>query len=107
MAYQRGGYWYRSKREGNRVVTEYLGNRSWVQAAARLDALDQERRTLERAERQAEREAELELDREIDALGNQVRLLTQAILLVSGYHTHKRQWRKRRDDRGHDSAKAG
>ena len=98
MAYQRGGYYYRSRREGKRVATEYLGRGEAAQTIARLDALQQEQRVLERAAARAEQEAELEIDREIDALGDLARQLTRAVLVASGYHTHKRQWRRRRDD---------
>jgi hypothetical protein len=98
MAYQRNDYYYRSKREGTRVVTEYVGRRQWVPALLRLGALERERQRSERARTRAEPEAELEVDREIDALDDLTRKLTQAVLIVSGYHTHNRQWRRQRDD---------
>jgi len=96
MAYQRNGYWYRSKREGATVVTEYLGRASWVEPMQRLDDLERQQRELERAKARAEREAALELDREIDGLGELTRQMAGAVLVVSGYHSHKRQWRKQR-----------
>ena len=95
MAYQRKGYWYRSRREGDKVVTEYLGWSDRADAIAELDALEQQRRESERVEARARRESELELDRDIDALGDLARKATGAVLLASGYHTHKRQWRRR------------
>ncbi|MBU0607063.1 MAG: hypothetical protein KKI08_04215 [Armatimonadetes bacterium] len=98
-AYQRNGYWYRSKREGDRVVTEYLGRRSWVQAVVELDDLERQQRQAEQARARAEREAALELDREIDRLGDLTREITGAVLVVSGYRSHKRQWRKQRHGR--------
>ena len=98
MAYQRGGYYYRSRREGDRVITEYLGKGPLVLAMVELGSLERERRAYERAEIRARQEAELEIDREIDALGDLARQLTRAVLVASGYHTHKRQWRRRRDD---------
>ena len=106
MAYQRGGYYYRSRREGNRVVTEYLGRRSWVPALLRLETVEREQKAAERAAMRAEREAELEIDREIDNLGADARGLTSAVLLVSGYHTHKREWRRRQHG-GRDSNRRG
>ena len=98
MAYRRRGrYYYRSKREGERVVTEYLGAGDLAQATVALDALDRERRAQERAALRAERERQGEIDRALDAAGALLGELTEAALLVSGYHAHKGQWRKRRD----------
>ncbi|MCE5237181.1 hypothetical protein LLH23_01650 [bacterium] len=97
MAYQRNGYWYRSRREGGKVVTEYLGNRSWVAPVLWLEEVKRQQHELDRAEAAAAREAERELDRRIDAVGDLARTMTGAVLVVSGYHTHNRQWRKQRD----------
>jgi len=99
MAYQRNGYYYRSRRDGDRVVTEYLGRAEWATAAAELDAFERERRREEAAEERARRETELQLDRDIDALGEIARAVTTAALLASGYHTHRRQWRRQRRER--------
>jgi hypothetical protein len=88
----RGRYYYRSVRQGRRVLTEYRGAGDVAEMAAALDAE-------ERAERQAEREArkaELALDMEIDAAGRQLRGALEAALLASGYHKHKGTWRRRR-----------
>ena len=100
MAYQRNGYYYQSRRRGDRVVTEYLGSATWAQAAADLDAFEREEAAAERAAR----EADLQLDRDIEALGRVVRSVANAVLTASGYHTHKRQWRKQRH--GHDNSEA-
>ena len=47
MAYRRGNYYYRSRRQDGRVVTDYLGSDDAGRAVAELDALDQLRRRLE------------------------------------------------------------
>jgi hypothetical protein len=50
-------------------------------------------------QRQAERqalEADRATDRKLDRAGAKVRTLATAVLLASGYHTHKGQWRKKR-----------
>lgn len=87
-----GSYYYRSVRVGRRVVTEYMGSGPAGLLAAEHDALvrQERQRTLK------EREAQREVDRAIDAAGGWVRTLTRAVLLVSGYHTHKGTWRRRR-----------
>ena len=55
MAYMRGGYWYRSRRNGGRVETEYLGAGPLGEFAALMDAQEQERRQAEREAQAAER----------------------------------------------------
>ena len=97
MAHRYKGYWYRCKREGGRVVTEYLGAGEFAQTMAEMDALEQQERDLARRAIRAEMDQEREIDRLLDALGVQVRALTGAVLEAHGYHKHKGQWRKRRD----------
>lgn len=97
MAYKRGRYYYRSKREGQHVRTEYLGTGVLALAIAELDAEERERQRQEQAIVRAEQEAQRAIDRKIDEEGDLVRTLTRAVLLVSGYHNHKGQWRRRRD----------
>ena len=54
MAYWRGPYLYRSKREGRRVVTEYLGRGEFAGIMAAVDAEDQAERASKRAVIRAE-----------------------------------------------------
>ena len=96
MAYQRNGYWYRSVRDGDRVRTEYLGTGPLAEAIATLDTVEKEERGARRAAARAERKAQREVDQAIDAAGDALRELTSVVLLASGYHRHKGQWRKRR-----------
>jgi hypothetical protein len=91
---QRGNrrYYYRKRREGDRVISEYVGAGELAETAVAIDALEREIRRAER-QRRAERRA---LDAQIDEVCDLIRALTFAELLVSGYHTHKGQWRRRR-----------
>ncbi len=98
MAYRRGRYYYRSKREGQRVVTEYLGGGEIAELTAQIDARERQREAEERVAIRAEKERQREIDRAIDTASDLLRELTQAVLVASGYHTHKGQWRRRRDD---------
>ena len=94
MAYRRGRYVYRSWREGDRVVTEYVGvgaEDAIREDAARRQALEVERATL--GELEVEQKA---IDGALDAAGDAMRELTAALMAVNGYHRHKGQWRKRR-----------
>jgi predicted proteasome-type protease len=91
---QRGDrrYYYRKRRDGDRVISEYVGAGELAETAAALDALEREAR---RAERQSRQEARA-LDAQIDEVCDLIRALTYAELLVAGYHTHKGQWRRKR-----------
>jgi len=90
-------YYYRKRREGKRVISEYVGHGELAEAIATLDALDRHEQEAERAALWDEREAQRDVDQAIDTAGELVRALTHTVLLASGYHKHKGQWRKRRD----------
>jgi len=91
---QRGNrrYYYRKRRDGDRVISEYVGAGELAETAAAIDALERE---IRRAERQ--RRAQLRaLDAQIAQVCDLIRALTDAVLLINDYHTHKGQWRKKR-----------
>ena len=96
VAYQRGRYFYRSRREGGRVVTEYLGSGTVGQFAAELYELEQAERREERLRCQQQIEFDGRLEQSIQTVTDAIRLLAEAVLLCSGHHTHKGQWRKLR-----------
>jgi hypothetical protein len=96
MAYRRGGYWYRSKRNGGQVETEYLGSGDLGEFVALMDAQEQERRQEEREALAAERAAQAAIDGPLDAAAAQLRGLIGEVLQGAGYHQHKGTWRKRR-----------
>lgn len=103
MAWQeRNGkrYYYRSKRRGGQVVTEYAGTGSAGESEALLDELERARQEAERAEWQRQIEADAALDQEIAEYALAVRRTVAAVLLASGYHRPKRQWRLRRMQSG-------
>lgn len=90
-------YYYRKRRIGDRVVSEYMGGGDLADAFAYLDGIDRNRQTLEREIDRAEREAQQEIDHQVDELISLARTLADATLLAAGYHRHKGQWRKRRE----------
>ena len=96
MAYQRGRYYYRSRRKGGRVITEYLGTGALGRVLAECDSLEKLKRDKERREIRERREFERHLDECTDAAGDLVRTMTEAVLLCEGYRKHKGQWRKQR-----------
>ena len=96
MAYQRNGYFYRSRREAGRVVTDYLGAGMFGQFAAELDEAERAERREKRRRCQQELEFDGRLGQSMQTVSDAIRLLTEAVLLCSGHHTHKGQWRKLR-----------
>ena len=91
-------YYYRKRREGDRVVSEYVGAGAVAELVAMAAELERESTELERRDLATEIDADLEMVHAIDAACQLTRALTAAALLSAGYHTHKGQWRKRRDE---------
>jgi len=92
-------YYYRRRKVGGQVVAEYIGAGPTAALIARLDTIEREEREEERRElRQAQAEQDA-LDRQIDEMSAYLQDLVSATLIVAGYHRHKRQWRKKRNER--------
>ena len=90
-------FYYRSQRAGNRVRKVYLGSGEIAQQAAEKDAAAKARRAANKAE-VAELEAKLSgVDQLVTEVQRGVDVLTEATLLVLGYHEHHGQWRKHRN----------
>ena len=95
---ERGGLYYtRSRKEGGRVVREYVGGGILGELAARTDEL----KRLEREERAAadgeEREMLEALDAPFTEAWEAAETLYRATLVAAGYRQHKRgEWRKKR-----------
>jgi hypothetical protein len=89
-------YHYEKVREDGRVVSKYIGKGI---ASKLCEAMNEEKRW-EREELRLERRKQKILDHEIDAtihdLSTHAKALTEAVLLASGYHKHKGQWRRKR-----------
>lgn len=96
MAYLRGGHWYKSRREGGHVVTEYVGTGELGRLSAEADNMKQQQRVQERAQRQALATQEHEFDCELDAIAKQLKVFIDNALTVSGYHRHSGTWRRAR-----------
>jgi len=94
MAHQRGRYYYRSRREGGRVVTDYLGAGMFGQLAAEIDEAERAERSEKRRGCRQEIEFDARLDENVRVATDAIKAFTDAVLLCSGHHTHKGQWRK-------------
>ena len=99
MGWERG-YYYRVRREGRRVVREYVGTGRIAELAAQLDALRRQKREAEAAVWQAEKARLDALDAKVSALIDLTDMAAAAALLAAGFHQHKRQWRRKRHGQG-------
>jgi len=100
MAIERkaGGYVYRKTRHGRRIVSEYLGKGAYADTLVGLATVERQQQEQQRAAWVAERATIEAADALCDELASVVHDLLTAILTEAGYHQHKRQWRKRRDE---------
>lgn len=102
MAWEKRGnkkYYYRKRRVGKKVISEYIGADP---AAEKIALMDERERRKRMEERQVWkwRKAEIEaIDVALDDLMNITRTLIHAYLLLAGYHHHKGEWRKKRNVR--------
>jgi hypothetical protein len=90
-------YYYRKKREGNRVISEYVGNGPSATLFSDLDRKDHEENVQTQARWRVQKLEFKEIEAEIEELNEIVCELVRATLLSSGYHPHKGQWRKKRN----------
>ena len=95
---ERGGLYYtRSRREGGRVVREYVGGGLIGELAAELDGEERRGRVAEAAAFGADKAAWAELDGMTADLSELADGLAAAALLLAGYHRHDRgAWRRKR-----------
>ena len=95
---QRGAnrYYYRKERDGSSVKSIYVGKGEVAHLISKLEYHSTELEKIMRAKKSIEADeldhVEATLDRAIELS----HLFTQAELLVAGFHTHHRQWRRKR-----------
>lgn len=96
---QRGGkfYYYRKHRQGERVISEYVGRDRLAVLEAALDKQMRAVRLKEHVQRQKAQAEYLELSRQVDQAGGQIRAITRAALLAYGFYQHKGTWRRMRE----------
>lgn len=98
---QRGdkSYYYKKERSGSSVRSVYVGRGEVAQLVSKLHSSSSDLEKLVRAKRSIEADeldrVEATLDRAIEL----TQLFTQAALLTAGFHTHHRQWRRKRNGR--------
>jgi hypothetical protein len=92
-------FYYRKRRQGRRVISEYIGSGPIAEFMATIVKGERQDLAAQRMKKKQDFDRVLNEDRELDTACELVRDLTRWILLASGYHAHKRQWRRRRNAR--------
>lgn len=92
-------YYYRKKRVGKKVVSEYIGAGPAAEKIAQEDEVERRKRKRERIAWERRKAEIMELDDALDLLEGITRNLIHANLLLAGFHTHKGQWRRKRNVR--------
>ena len=99
MAWERRGnnsYYYRKERDGSNVKSVYVGR---GEIAHLISGFQESSDTLERLVRSRNSINDREFDKSeayVEPAVALVDLFTQATLLNAGFHTHHRQWRRKR-----------
>lgn len=96
MAWQ-NGYYYRKRRQGKRIISEYVGKDYAGLLAEMQDAHERQQREAERERFRALVEQENAVDKQIEAVAAKVDTLVTAVFLAAGYRQHRRQWRMKRN----------
>lgn len=91
------GYFYRSRRVGDRVTRQYIGRGARCEGMVQLEALQRKEEAEQQREQREERGRLEALDGEVKAFCAQVTAIMRFVLQSKGYHQHARgQWRKQR-----------
>lgn len=89
-------YYYRKQRQGRKVISEYVGTGILADYAEAMDERKHGQEEQRRAEWQAAKLEAEQLDAILGEVEAAIEPVVVALMLVNGYHQHKRQWRKRR-----------
>jgi hypothetical protein len=109
MAWESRGnrrYYYRKRRQGQHVISEYVGQGGFIELLAKIDESDRRLREMRQAEWRKTVDTEMANVRELADVEDLMRKLTAAVLIINGYHTHKRQWRRQVGRKQQDTGKS-
>jgi hypothetical protein len=94
---ERGGpYYTRSRREGGRVMREYVGGGLAGRLASEADRIERERRAVWALEEKRQREKLEALAAPVLELEEASTVLVRAHLIAAGCHRRKGEWRRER-----------
>ncbi|MFC2052845.1 hypothetical protein ACFLV7_00905 [Chloroflexota bacterium] len=91
-------YYYRKHRVGRCVVSEYIGSGLMAELVSEQDEKDRQQRIRDRKSFENLIVDTKKMDDELDSLIDVTCACVRASLLISGFHPHKGQWRKKRND---------
>jgi hypothetical protein len=95
MARDSRGYYSRSRRDGQRVVREYVGGGLLAELAEIADQAIREERIQQRAQQRVERDIDAALDDQVNAFCRVAEALARLALFEAGYRQHDRgRWRR-------------
>ena len=96
---QRGtnSYYYKKEREGSKVKSVYVGRGEIAEMVAQIQSSSAVIENFARKMKWPRAVEQEKTEASLDELDDRIRVIMQATLLVTGFHTHKRQWRKKRD----------
>lgn len=100
MAWEQRGnhsYYYRKERDGSRLKSVYVGRGEIAQMVSQIQSSSP---LLERLARTFKSPEAIKMEKSeavIEQVTHVIQLLTQAALLAAGFHTHHRQWRRKRN----------
>lgn len=89
-------YYYRKTRAGKRVHSSYVGSGETAELIAKIEEMEREQAEQERQAQRRQAAKEQATDEQIAALIKLADEHIRALMIVTGYHQHKRQWRKQR-----------
>lgn len=87
-------YYYRKRREGDKVISEYAGGDVVGIATYRQEKKEKER---QREQLTKVKMSLAEIDAQIDQFSKETDRLVRDWLISQGFHQHKRQWRRKRN----------
>ena len=90
-------YYYRKRREGERVVSEYVGSSEIAYIADHTAKRAQIKKDASHEQLLRTQRSMAEVDSMLEQFSTIVDAVTDAHLIALGYHKHKRQWRRRRE----------
>jgi hypothetical protein len=89
-------YYYRKRRDGDRVISEYVGSGETAEIIDIASRLEQSRKQEIRAGIQAQQMSMDRINSMVDSHSEAVDSIVELHLLALGYHKHNRQWRRKR-----------
>jgi hypothetical protein len=92
-------YYYRKEREGSRVKSVYVGRGEIAQMVSQIQSSSAVLERLLPLTRSSRIDGMEKSEAAIKQATHLIDLVTHSALIAAGFHSHKRQWRKKRDGR--------